>query len=103
MTKEEYHQKRSEAIRSHHRNLFLLDTEYAHSNNTVIVGDVVTSFACSIRVASVHIYRSALGDPHCRYDGCMVTKKGKPFKIMKIGSVWQDTLQFVNGEPYIHG
>lgn len=59
-------------------NLWKLKKEYALSNNTVKVGDIVIDHMGAVKVEKILIYR--MDEPSCIYRGIEYTKAGKPTK-----------------------
>lgn len=67
--------------------------EYALSNNTIKIGDIITDHIGSIKVIEINVatpFGSKL--PCCLYNGREYTKKGEPKKNGGVRDVWQCNL-----------
>lgn len=62
--------------------------DFALSNNTVKVGDVVSDGCFKVKVEKIKIYLDPI-QPSCIYCGELLTVKGKSRKIKKEGVVYQ--------------
>ena len=91
MTLDEYH-KAAEALRQEYSaNVTKLAKEYALSNNTVKIGDIVTGNTGSIVVNKINI-SICRSIPQCIYRGVRLTKKGTPFKSGEESVIYQSNV-----------
>lgn len=94
MTEEVYNGKRAALDREHKEKCFALAKEFAMSNNTVKVGDVVSRPGMTIIVDRIGIEWGRYGTfPQCCYSGRMLTKAGEPRKDGAIGYVFQSEVK----------
>lgn len=92
MNIEEYKTLLKELETKHKADCFKLAKEYAMSNNSVSIGDMVTNGCDAIKVEVITVYRS-LGLPSCAYSGPKFTKAGIPFKNGDQATVYQTNLK----------
>jgi len=95
MTKEEYIVKKNQLIELHKNQLKTLAAEYAFANNSIQLGDIITSdYGISIKVDQIKWTNNnfVTDSPCCIYFGPLYTKKGMPHKNGKRESLIQTRL-----------
>lgn len=97
MTKDEYMEKKRAVAKKRRREDLTLAKEYAFSNSTVKVGDIVTDHMGKVKVENIKFSVGSIADmfPCCIYIGVEITKQGKPFKSGSIRSVYHSNLKEV--------
>ena len=103
MKKEEFQKRQIEINKVAKKAYFDLGIEYAKSNNSVKVGDIVVDHYQTIKVEKIifcsrTVFSSVL--PCCMYKGIFLTKAGTPYKTGKTGIIHQCNLKNINGESY---
>ena len=68
-----------------------LKREYALSNNTVKIGDIISDHMVTIVVESIDDYLSDI--PQCVYTGIRLTKQGVPTKKIEVRQIYQQNIQ----------
>jgi len=81
----EYNKRRAELQAKCNKAIAELSKEYALNNNTIEIGDVISSRTVTIRVDTITPAGTAYR-PHCEYSGHVLPKNGKRWCI---------------GQPYI--
>lgn len=73
-----------------------LAKQFALSNNTVVIGDIITDHIGSIVVSKISVSIGSLtmygSMPQCVYDGIELLKSGKENAKGKTRSVWQSNI-----------
>lgn len=92
MTLEEYKEIRNANIKEHEKQLKALAKEYAMSNNTVKIGDIVSNGLCKIKVERIDCSIGLRGNPMCIYSWPRLTKNLVPYKNGDTESIWQNYL-----------
>lgn len=96
MTPEQYSAKLKLLQLIHTDNLNELSIEYAMSNNTIAVDDVITDHMGSIKVVDINVGTEFMGKyPICIYRGVEVKKDGTPKKKANVRDVWQNNIVIV--------
>jgi hypothetical protein len=94
MTKEEYDKKLESIAKRYNTEINQLKKEYALTNNTVKLGDVITDHMGSIKVDNISITMTFSNKyPICLYSGIEILKSGKPSKRGSIRNVYQSNLR----------
>lgn len=91
MNIDEFNNKKNDLVREHNEKLIKLQSEYAFSNSTVKIGDMVTDYIGTVKVENILTWRSDI--PSCVYRGMEYTKAGKPFKHGGTRDVYQVNLK----------
>ena len=73
-----------------------LAKEFAMSNNTVKLGDIISDHANTIVVDHIGLGYSFDGTPQCVYRGVALTKKLVPKKNGSSEKIWQSNLKMEN-------
>jgi len=90
---EEYKNKKSVIEHDYNKRLRALAMDYASSNSSVIVGDIVTDHIGSVLVDNIKFSMSSANkNPTCVYYGVELTKKMQPRKSGSVRGVWQTNL-----------
>jgi hypothetical protein len=90
MIVQEYISRKNILIKEHDKKMKELNKEYALSNNTVKIGDIVTDHIGSVKVEKILLWGSI--EPSCVYRGIEYTKAGKPYKKGSERDVFQINL-----------
>lgn len=102
MTKEEYLLQKQSIKDQVKRMNMVLDREYALSNNSIKLGDVVEQSDINLKIIVDKInvsYPSTItGMPGCIYSGRQLTKTGHCYKTGKVAKIWQNRVSIINGE-----
>ena len=67
--------------------------DFALSNSTVKIGDIVEDHIGKIIVNSIRIYKPSFDEPCCEYLGIILLKSGKPNKKGEKRYVYQGNLK----------
>lgn len=92
MNEREYRDKLKELSLEHSAKIKELTREFALSNNTVEIGDVIEDSRGAIKVTSIEVGRTLNSLPCCVYKGTVLTKKGVPSKRGTVRAVYQDNV-----------
>ena len=87
---EEFNSKKKALLEKHDEEMFKLKRDYALSNSTVKIGDMVTDHMGTIKVEKVITWCRDI--PSCVYKGKEYTKAGKPSKRGSTRNVYQINL-----------
>jgi hypothetical protein len=95
MTKEEYEIILKGLKQKHESELKALAKEYAFSNSTVKVGDIITdTTGLSIKVEQIRFTIDYFGNgPMCVYNGTKMNKNGKASKKYEMETIYQKYLK----------
>lgn len=90
MTKDEYTKELLKIEVDYKESKRFLNKEYASSNNTYNIDDVVTDHIGSVLIKQIRVSQlmSEDGFPLCAYIGLELTKAGKPKKNEAVRNVW---------------
>jgi len=99
MNKTEFEKQKQVLKDTYEKELDKLKTEYALSNNSVKIGDIISSSICIIKVEKILVAKqSYFSDlPECRYKGKKIKKDGKFFKDNSDDIIYQSDLKKING------
>ena len=100
MNLDEYNEKIKHIEKQADVDKFKTAKEYALSNSTVEINDVIEDHISKIRVNTIKIYRS--NPPQCVYEGIECKKDGTPTKRGKTRSVYQSNMKpnaVLSGKP----
>lgn len=89
-----YRDKLTKIRRDYDNKMGKLQSDYAFSNSSVKIGDIVTDRIGSVKVDKI-LYTIVSADdyPTCVYRGVEFTKAGKPRKDKSIRDVYQTNLK----------
>jgi hypothetical protein len=89
-----YRDELTKLTRDYDNKLSILQRDYAFSNSSVKIGDIVADHIGSVKVAKILYTIVHNGDyPTCVYRGVEFTKAGKPRKDKSIRDVYQTNLK----------
>lgn len=101
MTREEFDKRLKELELEFDKNKKALFVNFALSNNTITVGDIVKDHIGCAMVTKIGIYCSTYdGYSAMRYSCIELKKDGTPKKKKTMRWVYQSNIKEVNGEPY---
>jgi hypothetical protein len=91
----EYKEMKKQIEKEAEKKLLSLAKEYAFSNSTVRIGDIVEDHSDRIKVDKINF---GISDriPVCVYHGVRLTKKGEPCKRDPRTAVWQSNVKAVH-------
>ena len=94
MTEEEYYKKIKALKDDFDREMSIVRNDYAMSNNTVQIGDIISDYVNIIRVNKIRTYNSDNSTPpKCIYSGDKITKKGTVSKTQPTAIIYQGNLK----------
>lgn len=93
MTQEQYKQQISALKEEFERRKAMISREFAFSNNTVQIGDVISDHLTIIKVENITWAYSIGGLPQCVYIGTQLTKSGQPAKRQTDTKIFQSNLK----------
>jgi len=79
-------------VTRHNAEMLAIDREFALSNNTVQVGDILFDHSYIVLVEQVRAYSGVTG-PTCVYEGARLKKDLSPRKDGRRVSVWQQNIK----------
>lgn len=101
MNQPEFKKRMAEAEQEYKKKKFAIQKEFAESNNTIKIGDIIEDHFQRIKVGSIAIVLYGR-KPECAYKGTRLTKSNKPFKSGGRGTVWQCNLKRVVSKVNSH-
>jgi hypothetical protein len=96
MTQEQYKEKLSFLEKVFRDAKLNVQKEYAISNNTIKVSDILTDHIGSIKVEKIGVYIGLNPFPECAYTGTVINKKGELDKKGTKRSIYQSNLKLSN-------
>ena len=99
MDKTEFEKQKQVLKDTYEKGLVKLRNEFALSNNSVKIGDIISASSCTIKVEKILVAKqSYFSDlPECRYKGKKIKKDGKFFKDNSDDIIYQGELKKING------
>lgn len=92
MTEDELKTNLARIDSEYRKNVLAIKKQYALSNNTIKIGDVVSDGDDTITVESISAVMS--DKPSCAYFGIKITKSGKPFKSGEKATIHQSRVKY---------
>lgn len=103
MKREEFDNRLKELKLEFNKNKKALLVDFALSNNTIAVGNIIKDHIGCAKVIKLDIYCAYDGYSEMKYNCIELKKDGTPKKKETMRWVYQSNIKEVNGEPYNYG